>query len=86
MRQLLERAKHKGMRVRVGDRKQRVLITGATDRIGLALARLYAREGAELSLTGRRPVAELDPTLFAAGVIAARIWRARMPSRESVAS
>ena len=47
-------------------RRKRVLITGATDGIGLALARLYAREGAELSLTGRRPGAEMDGDLFAA--------------------
>lgn len=41
-----------------------VLITGATDGIGLALARLYQGQAAQLILVGRRPRAELDPSLF----------------------
>ena len=41
-----------------------VLITGATDGIGLELARLYAADGARLILLGRRPLEDLDATLF----------------------
>jgi short-subunit dehydrogenase len=41
-----------------------VLITGATDGIGLALARLYQARRARLVLVGRRPRAALDPALF----------------------
>lgn len=43
-----------------------ILITGATDGIGLALAHLYQRQNARLILVGRRPLAELDPALFTA--------------------
>ena len=41
-----------------------VLLTGATDGIGLSLARLYGRDGAQLTLVGRRRLDGLDPTLF----------------------
>ncbi len=41
-----------------------VAITGATDGIGLALARKYQQQGARLILIGRRAAATLDPTLF----------------------
>lgn len=41
-----------------------ILITGATDGLGLALARRYAQQGARLILIGRRPLAELDATFF----------------------
>jgi short-subunit dehydrogenase len=40
------------------------LIAGATDPIGLALARHYAARGDRLVLIGQRPIAELDPSLF----------------------
>ena len=39
----------------------RVVITGATDGIGACLARDYARAGAHLLLTGRRPEADVPP-------------------------
>ena len=38
----------------------RIVITGATDGIGACLARDYARAGAHLVLTGRRPSMEVD--------------------------
>ena len=41
-----------------------VLITGATDGIGLALARHYADQGVRLILVGRRPISSLDGELF----------------------
>lgn len=43
-----------------------ILITGATDGIGLALARAYQQQDAKLILVGRRPLSELDPQLFTA--------------------
>jgi short-subunit dehydrogenase len=43
---------------------QTIFITGATDGIGLALARLYAARSARLILVGRRPLSELDPAFF----------------------
>jgi len=41
-----------------------VAITGATDGIGLALARQYQAQGARLVLIGRRAAATLDETFF----------------------
>lgn len=41
-----------------------ILITGATDGIGLALAYRYRAEAWRLVLVGRRPLAELDRKLF----------------------
>lgn len=41
-----------------------VLITGATDGIGLELARLHHTRGDRLILIGRKPLDELDSTLF----------------------
>ncbi len=44
--------------------RRRVLITGATDGIGLALAGLYDQEGAELTLIGRRQATALGAPFF----------------------
>jgi len=41
-----------------------ILLTGATDGLGLALARHYQAQGSHLILLGRRPLATLDHTLF----------------------
>lgn len=41
-----------------------ILITGATDGIGLALARRYQAQAARLILVGRRPLADLDAAFF----------------------
>lgn len=43
---------------------QTVLITGATSGIGLAMSRLFLDHGDQLILVGRRPLAQLDQTLF----------------------
>lgn len=43
---------------------RRILITGASDGIGLALARRYAAHAARLLLVGRRPLDALDPDIF----------------------
>lgn len=43
---------------------QTVLITGATDGIGVELARLYQQRGARLILVGRRPLSDLTDPLF----------------------
>jgi short-subunit dehydrogenase len=43
---------------------QTILITGATDGIGLALARIYAAQGARLLLIGRRAPEELDSSFL----------------------
>ncbi|NJN81281.1 MAG: SDR family NAD(P)-dependent oxidoreductase [Caldilineaceae bacterium] len=45
-----------------------VLITGATDGLGLALAHAYRDQGARLLLVGRRPLTQLDPDLFNEGI------------------
>ncbi len=45
-------------------RHQTVLITGATDGIGLALARLYQQRGARLVLVGKRSAKDLRDPLF----------------------
>lgn len=41
-----------------------VLITGATDGIGLALARIYRAQGARPVLVGRRSLSDLHPDFF----------------------
>jgi short-subunit dehydrogenase len=41
-----------------------ILLTGATDGIGLALARIYHAQGERLILVGRRALDTLDPALF----------------------
>ena len=49
------------------DETKTILITGATDGIGLALAREYAAAGWRVLTHGRRPAAALDDPLFADG-------------------
>ena len=44
-----------------------ILLTGATDGIGLALARVWAARGERLLLHGRRPADDLPPGLLEAG-------------------
>ena len=46
------------------DKSLTVLITGATDGIGLALARQYRQRNARLILVGRKPLAHVEPRLF----------------------
>lgn len=41
-----------------------ICVTGATDGLGLALARHYQAQGARLILVGRRALGTLDPALF----------------------
>ena len=41
-----------------------ILITGGTDGIGLELVRLYQTQGARVIAVGRRPLAQLDSSLF----------------------
>lgn len=43
---------------------RRILITGASDGIGMELARRYAPQADRLLLVGRRPLDGLDPQLF----------------------
>ncbi|MFN8444045.1 MAG: SDR family NAD(P)-dependent oxidoreductase [Caldilineaceae bacterium] len=45
-------------------KQQTILITGATDGIGLALARYYQQQGARLVLVGRRSLHELNDPIF----------------------
>lgn len=47
-----------------GDTVHTVLITGATDGLGLALARRYRAQGSVVLMVGRRPFAALDPAFF----------------------
>lgn len=47
------------------------VVTGATGRRGLALARRYARDGASVVLDGRRQVA-LDDSMFATSAASLR--------------
>ncbi len=51
-------------RVLTDARKRRVLLTGATDGIGHALARLWMGRGERPWLHGRRALSELDPAVF----------------------
>ena len=44
--------------------EKRVFLTGATDGIGLALARLWVGRGERPYLSGRRPLDVLDPAIF----------------------
>jgi short-subunit dehydrogenase len=48
---------------RAGVRQKTVLITGASDGIGLALARLFQGDGARVVAVGRRPAAQVEPGL-----------------------
>lgn len=48
----------------MSNERRTVIISGATDGLGLALARLYAARGTRLVLLGRRPRTMLDTRLF----------------------
>jgi len=52
------------MEALVSDQRPSVVISGATDGLGLALARTYAARGARLVLLGRQPLKALDARLF----------------------
>lgn len=65
--------------------QQNILITGANRGIGLALAKMCAREGAHLHLVLRKLEPELSTELSKSGALGVRQWQADLSQLESIA-